>query len=106
MNTARKTLTATSVDAAMGRRMLNDSLFKNLMTWVGSRSYAIYLIHIPAFYLSRELCFRLGWDAGERPLSLFLAVPPSDLSRTRPLMRRWRVMGGWKGVPGSVMARG
>ena len=23
----------------------------------------------PAFYLSRELCFRLGWDAGE-PLSL------------------------------------
>lgn len=24
---------------------------------------------------------------GERPLSLFLAVPPSDLSRTRPLMR-------------------
>lgn len=32
---------------------------KNLLTWVGSRSYGIYLIHIPAYLLVRELCFRL-----------------------------------------------
>ncbi|MCX7079186.1 MAG: acyltransferase [Pseudomonas sp.] len=32
---------------------------KNLLTWIGSRSYGIYLIHIPAYFLVRELCFRL-----------------------------------------------
>jgi peptidoglycan/LPS O-acetylase OafA/YrhL len=32
---------------------------KKLLTWVGSRSYGIYLIHIPAYFLVRELCFRL-----------------------------------------------
>lgn len=29
------------------------------MLWIGSRSYALYLCHIPAFYASRELWFRL-----------------------------------------------
>ncbi|MBX9754740.1 MAG: acyltransferase [Pseudomonadaceae bacterium] len=32
---------------------------KRLLLWVGTRSYAIYLIHIPAFYLAREIWFRL-----------------------------------------------
>ena len=32
---------------------------RSFMLWVGSRSYAIYLIHIPAFYVSREIWFRL-----------------------------------------------
>lgn len=32
---------------------------QRLMAWVGSRSYAIYLIHIPAYLLVRELIFRL-----------------------------------------------
>ncbi len=32
---------------------------RGFMLWVGSRSYAIYLIHIPAFYISREIWFRL-----------------------------------------------
>lgn len=32
---------------------------KNLMVWVGSRSYGIYLIHIPAYSLVREIIFRL-----------------------------------------------
>lgn len=32
---------------------------QRLMLWVGSRSYAIYLIHIPAFCLTREICHRL-----------------------------------------------
>ena len=50
--------------------LLSNGPLKRLLVWVGARSYAICLIHIPAFYLSRELCFRLGWDASERPLSL------------------------------------
>lgn len=32
---------------------------KRLLLWVGTRSYAIYLIHIPAFFLAREIWFRL-----------------------------------------------
>jgi peptidoglycan/LPS O-acetylase OafA/YrhL len=29
-----------------------------LLVWLGGRSYAIYLIHIPSFYLIRELAYR------------------------------------------------
>jgi peptidoglycan/LPS O-acetylase OafA/YrhL len=32
---------------------------KQVLLWLGSRSYAIYLIHIPAYYLTREIWFRL-----------------------------------------------
>lgn len=39
--------------------LLPRGLLKNLMVWVGSRSYGIYLIHIPAYSLVRELIFRL-----------------------------------------------
>ena len=40
--------------------------FKRAMLWVGSRSYALYLVHIPAFFLTRELWFRI-----ERPGTIF-----------------------------------
>jgi len=33
--------------------------FKRLMIWFGTRSYAIYLIHIPAFFFTREFYHRL-----------------------------------------------
>lgn len=51
---------------------------KNLLTWVGSRSYGIYLIHIPAYFLVREFCFRLQSaglpsPAGHPVLTLILA---------------------------------
>jgi len=29
------------------------------MLWFGSRSYALYLIHIPAFFVTREIWFRI-----------------------------------------------
>ncbi|WP_085708761.1 MULTISPECIES: acyltransferase [unclassified Pseudomonas] len=32
---------------------------QRLMAWIGSRSYGMYLIHIPAYQLVRELIFRL-----------------------------------------------
>ena len=33
---------------------------RRLMLWLGSRSYGIYLIHIPAFAATREIWFRLS----------------------------------------------
>jgi len=39
--------------------LMPPGLFKRVMTWIGSRSYGIYLIHIPAYCLVRELIFRL-----------------------------------------------
>lgn len=38
----------------------NDDLFmpapiRHIFVWIGARSYAIYLIHIPAFFLTREI---------------------------------------------------
>lgn len=37
-----------------------QSWIKRSLVWVGMRSYAIYMIHIPTFFLLRETCFRLG----------------------------------------------
>jgi peptidoglycan/LPS O-acetylase OafA/YrhL len=34
-------------------------ILKRLMLWVGSRSYALYLTHIPAYFLTREIWFRV-----------------------------------------------
>ena len=43
----------------------NDNLFmpahlRDLFCWLGARSYAIYLIHIPAFFLTREIWTRMN----------------------------------------------
>jgi peptidoglycan/LPS O-acetylase OafA/YrhL len=46
-----------------GDYLLQKGPLKNLFMWIGSRSYAIYLIHIPAFCLAREIWFRLGQPA-------------------------------------------
>lgn len=32
---------------------------KKVLLWIGTRSYAIYLIHMPAYFLTREIWFRL-----------------------------------------------
>ena len=51
---------------------------QSLLVWVGSRSYGIYLIHIPAYQLVRELIFRLQSSglpgpSGHSVLTLLLA---------------------------------
>ncbi|PTT32703.1 acyltransferase [Pseudomonas sp. HMWF021] len=51
---------------------------QRLMAWIGSRSYGIYLIHIPAYQLVRELIFRLQSaglpsPAGHPVITLLLA---------------------------------
>jgi hypothetical protein len=43
--------------------LLPRGRLQRLMAWIGSRSYGIYLIHIPAYLLVRELIFRFQ-DAG------------------------------------------
>lgn len=45
----------------------NNDLFlpaplRNLLVWVGARSYAIYLIHVPAFFLTRHIWMNLASD--------------------------------------------
>lgn len=32
---------------------------KEFLLWVGSRSYAIYLVHVPAYFATREIWFRI-----------------------------------------------
>jgi peptidoglycan/LPS O-acetylase OafA/YrhL len=33
-------------------------LLKSIATWIGARSYAIYLIHVPAYFATREIWYR------------------------------------------------
>ncbi|WP_428392645.1 acyltransferase family protein [Lichenicoccus sp.] len=40
--------------------LLHGVLPRRVILWLGSRSYAIYLIHIPAFAATREIWFRLS----------------------------------------------
>ncbi len=39
--------------------LLPRGRLKALLVWIGERSYAIYLIHVPAFYVTRELFYRV-----------------------------------------------
>ncbi|WP_339513181.1 acyltransferase family protein [Pseudomonas sp. RL_15y_Pfl2_60] len=46
--------------ASYGRGYLwPTGLGQRLMMWLGARSYAIYLIHIPAYFFTRELLYRV-----------------------------------------------
>ena len=42
--------------------LLAPGPLKSLLTWTGTRSYALYLWHIPAFFATREIWFRLAPD--------------------------------------------
>lgn len=80
--------------------LLPSGALQRLMLWVGSRSYAIYLIHIPAFFLTRELWFRLAPEGtvfgpaympGFALTALLLIVAASELNYRfieMPLRRR------------------
>ncbi len=53
-----------------------DCGIKRVILWVGTRSYAIYLIHIPAFYLAREIWRHISPHErrGDGPLLLLIAA--------------------------------
>jgi peptidoglycan/LPS O-acetylase OafA/YrhL len=52
-----------------GNYVLPTGRCKDVLVWIGARSYAIYLVHVPTYFLLRELCFRFG-DADGAPLPL------------------------------------
>jgi peptidoglycan/LPS O-acetylase OafA/YrhL len=41
------------------------AVVRRLLGWIGARSYAIYLIHVPAYFFLRESCWRMTqvWPA-------------------------------------------
>ncbi|WP_085579519.1 MULTISPECIES: acyltransferase [unclassified Pseudomonas] len=61
-----------------GNYLLPAGRTQRLMAWIGSRSYGIYLIHIPAYQLVRELSWRLQAaglpDFGGHPVATLLAA--------------------------------
>ncbi len=73
---------------------------RRLLDWIGTRSYTIYLVHIPAFWTTRELWFRmLGHEP--RPedwvlmamMALGIGVVLTELSYRwieQPMIRRGR----------------
>lgn len=40
--------------------LLARGLLKRLLVWIGARSYAIYLIHVPVYFALREISYRVG----------------------------------------------
>lgn len=57
------------------------AFLKSILVWVGARSYALYLIHVPVFFITREIFFRLAQagivDGSEhwlRMLVTFIAI--------------------------------
>jgi len=57
-----------------GPYILPVSPLRKIFCWVGSRSYAIYLIHIPVFYAVRETLHRTGSEPAESPVVVLFAL--------------------------------
>lgn len=52
--------------------ILGDGLVKQALVYIGSRSYGLYLVHIPIFLFVQEIFFRVG--GGWLPLQVGLAA--------------------------------
>lgn len=52
-------------------------IIHSILMWIGSRSYGLYLIHIPAFFLTLELWFRLvgKMDSSYTVVLILTAIP-------------------------------
>ena len=78
---------------------------RSLFVWLGARSYSLYLTHLVAFFLTREIWFRLGGVQGDARTVLYFATAAllllacSELSyslvespmrrKGREIARRW-----------------
>jgi peptidoglycan/LPS O-acetylase OafA/YrhL len=58
-----------------------EGIIKDVLVYVGTRSYALYLVHNPMYFLTREFAFRLfpgvQFDASYAVLFVAIAVPLS-----------------------------
>jgi len=84
--------------------LMADGMTRRLLAWIGSRSYGIYLIHVPAFMILHEILFRNAqwlltpgpFGTGVRILSgVALLLVLSELTHRfveRPLRLRGRLM--------------
>jgi peptidoglycan/LPS O-acetylase OafA/YrhL len=43
-----------------------------MLLWLGSRSYAVYLIHVPVYFIVREAAHRAGVDLMLQPVAVLL----------------------------------
>ncbi|MDO9073866.1 MAG: ABC transporter permease subunit [Rubrivivax sp.] len=99
MNTASSTSTATSVDAAMNRRMLTDSLFKNLMT-VGGISVIVAVSAI-FFYLA-SVVVPLFTPPGVDNRQQYTAPGPADQPTLAYSGEEQREIGSRIGTQGAI----
>ncbi|ARU86602.1 acyltransferase [Pseudomonas sp. M30-35] len=79
--------------ASYGRDYLwPTGLVQRLMMWLGARSYAIYLIHIPVYFFTRELLYRVlevsDISAGQHVLLSF-AIAAGLILLLSQLNYRW-----------------
>ena len=58
-----------------------DGIVKDILVHIGTRSYALYLVHIPIYFLTREIAFRLfpgaQFDASYTLMFVAIAAPLS-----------------------------
>ena len=82
--------------------LLPESWARRLLVAIGARSYALYLVHVPAYFAAREIMFRAAGGAAPRgseiPVALLaaaLVVLCAELNWRlveRPLRRRGRTI--------------
>jgi peptidoglycan/LPS O-acetylase OafA/YrhL len=72
--------------------LMPASPIRHLLLWLGSRSYAIYLIHVPVFYAVRELAFRLAPASppgGMLPTIAYISAATAAIVALAELNFRW-----------------
>jgi peptidoglycan/LPS O-acetylase OafA/YrhL len=55
-----------------------NAMLRKALVWTGSRSFAIYLVHVPAFFMAYEVVFRFAGEAltpAYRPVLAAIGLP-------------------------------